>query len=258
MAKAHRSLKLGHRGADVRSLQVALNQRLKARGRNTITVDGHYGPRTHDAVLEMAYALGALPSTIQKGATPGVQRMIRDPNGRTTAQKRRAAERKKRHASPKVVKLSVPMEKRFGDRGGWQGLVCHYTAGPRDTSDPHGISLLRGYNLQHRAAGWGAIGYGAAILSSGTIVLLRPAGWKGAHVAGHNTGKIGIVVLGGPGQRMTEAQEASLRWLLANGHTAAMPASHRWPAPPPRVWMHKDLNATTCPGDYAIDYRKAA
>ncbi len=248
-------------GDDVAALQAAANKRAKSRGIEPTKADGIYGGDTARIVREVAYALGALESTITKGATVGIQRLIRDPQARTAGQRRRAEQRKKKRApgrTPKIVRLQVPMTNQFGPRGGWLGIVGHYTAGPRDQNDAHGLAMLRSYNAQHRRQGWGAIGYYACLLSSGTVVLCRPAGWKGAHVAGANTGRLGVVVCGGPGQRMTAEQRASLRWLHDHGHTTAMPESHRLPSRPPRVWVHRDLNATACPGAYASDYKDAA
>ncbi len=158
---------------------------------------------------------------------------------------------------PKIVRLAVTIALLWGALGGVQRTIGHYTAGLRDTSDAHAIALWRGYHAQHKAQGWGGIGYHLGITSAGTIVLLRPVNGKGAHTAGKNTGSIGIVVHGGPGQRMTERQRAALEWLYDNAHTTAMPASHR----PPRSLrdvphtVHRDHNATQCPDTYALDYK---
>ncbi len=85
------------RQADVRALQTALNQRSRARGLDTITVDGEYGPATDQAVRRVARALGALEATIAKpGASVGEQRMIRWPLTRSPAQYARARGRAKR------------------------------------------------------------------------------------------------------------------------------------------------------------------
>ncbi len=90
------------RQADVRALQTALNQRSRARGLDTITVDGEYGPATDRAVKRVARALGALEATIAKpGASVGEQRIIRWPLTRSPAQYARAAGRK-RKAPPAI------------------------------------------------------------------------------------------------------------------------------------------------------------
>lgn len=49
----------------------------------------------------------------------------------------------------------------------------------------------------HRARGWSGIGYHFVIHLDGRVEAGRPIGRIGAHVAGHNTGTIGIVYIGG-------------------------------------------------------------
>src|SRR5215470_2701486 len=73
-------------GPDVKKLQQALNQRLKARGFATIDADGDYGADTASAVRRVGYMLGALEPTLDKGAPVGLQQMIIDPSSRTKAQ----------------------------------------------------------------------------------------------------------------------------------------------------------------------------
>lgn len=47
----------------------------------------------------------------------------------------------------------------------------------------------------HRARGWAGIGYHALILPSGYVKQGRPWDRVGAHVAGHNTGKFGLLLI---------------------------------------------------------------
>jgi N-acetylmuramoyl-L-alanine amidase len=184
--------------------------------------------------------------------------------GKLTNAKRLVARRERQlaklgPAKPKIRRLAAPMTQNFGALGPTRPGVGHYTAGPRDTSDAHAIALFTQYNAQHRSYGWGALGYHLVICSSGTLLLGRPTGWKGAHTAGENTGRVGVVVAGGPGQRMAAAQRETLAWLKAHGHTAAMPASHRLPVGALNAMaVHNDLNATACPGTYETDYKAAA
>lgn len=49
----------------------------------------------------------------------------------------------------------------------------------------------------HRQRGWSQIGYHYVIRRSGEIEKGRPENTPGAHVAGHNTGSIGICLVGG-------------------------------------------------------------
>lgn len=95
---AHRSLLLTSplmTGPDVKALQVALNKRGEDRGFPDVATDGEYGRETDAAVSRTSRALGSLESTIAKsGATIGEQRMIRNPGDRSTAQLKRARDRK--------------------------------------------------------------------------------------------------------------------------------------------------------------------
>jgi len=233
---------------------------------STIAVDSILGPASFAAWTEIARALGVHPVTGGKEAARRRYVAVRFPGRRTPTELRRAAQWRKAQrnrnrvasgSQPKTVTLNAPMSQTFGAIGPAREPVGHYTAGPRDTSDSHGLSLLRTYNQQHRAQGWGAIGYHYAILRSGTLVLCRPASWKGAHTAGQNTGRVGIVVLGTTGQRMTAAQRSTLQWLRANAHTTRLPARHRAPAKLRRQTVHRDWNATSCAGDYSLDYKAA-
>ncbi|MCL4424638.1 MAG: N-acetylmuramoyl-L-alanine amidase [Firmicutes bacterium] len=69
----------------------------------------------------------------------------------------------------------------------------------------------------------------------------------GAHVAGHNTGNIGVAVLGNydqedlsPGQQ--QVLEELLAWL-----------SYKYDIPIHQIKGHRDLNVTDCPGDHIYD-----
>jgi cell wall-associated NlpC family hydrolase len=85
-------------GRDIKQLQHALNARLRARKLGLqLDSDGEYGPETHAAYREVAFALGLNNATISQGATIGAQRIIENPDLRTPEQlalaKQRAAER---------------------------------------------------------------------------------------------------------------------------------------------------------------------
>ncbi|ETX26497.1 N-acetylmuramoyl-L-alanine amidase [Roseivivax isoporae] len=71
---------------------------------------------------------------------------------------------------------------------------------------------------------WSDIGYHYLIDRDGTLAEGRPLERTGAHVAGHNTGTIGIALFGGHGSAETDAfadhftpeQDAALRKLIAD------------------------------------------
>lgn len=64
----------------------------------------------------------------------------------------------------------------------------------------------------HQERGWDGIGYHYVIRLDGTVENGRPEYWKGAHVAGHNTGSVGICLIGT--DHFTNAQHEALEELL--------------------------------------------
>lgn len=99
----------------------------------------------------------------------------------------------------------------------------------------------------HRAKGWGMIGYHWVIDRNGAIAKGRDESMPGAHVANHNTGSIGICLLGGHGSNendhfrdhYTAEQESSLRKLIGEIKTRAEIT---------QVRGHNEVAAKACPG----------
>lgn len=159
-------------------------------------------------------------------------------------------------ARPRIVDLNLDGVSLWGSLGPINGVIGHYTAGPRDRNDDHAFDLWRQYHAQHIRQKWGRIGYHYGVTSAGTIALLRPVTDKGAHTLGQNTGKVGVVVHGTTGDKPTAAQAKAIAWLSENAHTSAMPQAHRTTRPLRDVqWFgHNDFNATGCPGGFKRMY----
>lgn len=74
----------------------------------------------------------------------------------------------------------------------------------------------------HKANGWRGFGYHWLVDRDGKVIHGRPETEVGAHVEGHNTGSIGICLVGGHGcaeddafaEHFTSAQDVSLRQLI--------------------------------------------
>lgn len=99
-----------------------------------------------------------------------------------------------------------------------------------------------------KGRGWRDIGYHWVIDRDGTVVAGRkPESRAGAHVRGHNTGSIGICLIGGHGssehdafsENFTFEQDAALRRLISEIGTRH-PISH--------VRGHNEVAAKACPG----------
>jgi hypothetical protein len=98
-----------------------------------------------------------------------------------------------------------------GDLRDWlTTVVAHHSALPLS----EGVQEIQALHMDQR--GYADIGYHFVIAPDGTIYEGRPIDMRGAHVAGYNTGTIGVVLLGNFNQSLPpEAQMNSLRRLLA-------------------------------------------
>lgn len=100
----------------------------------------------------------------------------------------------------------------------------------------------------HMDRGWSDIGYHYVIDRDGTVADARPVSRTGAHVKGHNTGSIGICLIGGhgsdandlPSEHFTAAQLSALRT-----HIDYLRAHHHGIK---KVSGHNEYAAKACPG----------
>jgi len=93
----------------------------------------------------------------------------------------------------------------------------------------------------HQAKGWLGIGYHYLIRTDGSIEQGRPENVVGAHALNYNSQAIGICLTGSfMSSKPTDAQIDALEELLT-----ALRSKH----PQAKIVRHKDLQATSCPGD---------
>ena len=98
-----------------------------------------------------------------------------------------------------------------------------------------------------RGNGWSDIGYHYVIDRSGKWANGRPLEKVGAHTKGHNTGSIGICLIGGHGSSETDRfedhftpqQEETLRWMLDDLQEKYGKMS---------IHGHNEYAAKACPG----------
>lgn len=106
----------------------------------------------------------------------------------------------------------------FGPLGEIFAITFHHSAGPRARTKQQAIELHRAYQLAHMNKGWGDIGYHWSMDNHGRFYRLRPVAYKGAHVGGHNTGNVGIMLHGNyVHDELSRDQRDSLRWLFQGG-----------------------------------------
>jgi hypothetical protein len=275
-------LHVGGTSDQCRALAAATNRRLQARGLDDRTVELADGPMSLSAtilesVVVCAWALGAAPATLSKmereNTVPvGVARMIRNPGLRTDEQKQRGRKRIARlredgamrgGAKPKFItaaQVGLSFQNVFGSKGVVFRGAGHYTAGRRVPNATELVKEMRSDHAFHKSEGWGGLAYEAMVADDGTIGFGNPMSRKGAAVASTNTGMVNICCPGTTGDRMTPAQKASVRWLMDNWHTKAIPSVHRLPQPARQLgWKgHRFYpgQSTACPGVMIDDYKE--
>lgn len=111
----------------------------------------------------------------------------------------------------------------------WEGIVVHHT-------DSTHMSLGE-CNEWHKARGWEGCGYNFIIEPSGRLIEARGFGKVGAHARGFNSRMLGIALVGT--ETFSVSQLRTLRQFVANV---------RGKYPIRRVFLHRDIGATECPG----------
>jgi hypothetical protein len=274
-------LSLNGKSEQARALAAAMNRRFETRSLKDRQVRVSDGPMTcnrefMDAAVTCAWALGASQPTLGRmqrhDCVPvGVARMIRNPGLRTPKQKelgqcRIANMRKQRKARPSAPKfitaaqLGLSFQDVFGAKGTIVRGAGHYTAGRRVANAAQLAEEMRSDHRFHKGKGWGGLSYEAMVADDGTIGFGNPVRRKSAAVASTNTGMVNICCPGTTGDRMTAKQKASVKWLMDNWHTDAVPAAHRLPKRA-RSFGWKGHNAypaqsTACPGVMIHDYNE--
>lgn len=121
-------------------------------------------------------------------------------------------------------------------------FIVHYSAGP-PTQSPRQIQ-----DFHMDAQGWVDVGYNFLVDQAGTVYEGR--GWLivGSHAPGHNTSGIGVCFIGRDGDD-TPAARAAIRWLYDE---ACRRAGRKL-----KILGHRDVYATSCPGDRLHAWVKA-
>jgi N-acetylmuramoyl-L-alanine amidase-like protein len=101
------------------------------------------------------------------------------------------------------------------------------------------IELIR---RGHRGKGWADIGYHYIVDPQGRVWEGRPITLQGAHVKNQNPHNLGILVLGNfEIQRPTASATSAVERFLVE-------QMHRYRVPLSKVYTHRELAATACPG----------
>jgi hypothetical protein len=135
-------------------------------------------------------------------------------------------------------------------RGGVSRAIVHHTAGQNGYTRDAVPGIIRGIQHWHQNGnGWSDIGYNIVIDRFGDVWEGREGGLDraiiGAHAAGHNTGTVGVSVLGN--YVSVEPEWASIAALAkAIGWQAGIYGFD--PTGSGAVIGHRDVGTTSCPG----------
>ena len=136
-----------------------------------------------------------------------------------------------------IVETNLKFKSNHKTRSGKvNGFVLHHAAASGSVETVHGWHLNNG---------WAGIGYHFYVRKDDTVYRGRPENWIGAHTVGHNE-KIGICAEGNyEKETMPDVQRNAISALIA----------YLWDKyGNVKVYGHRDLDATACPGkNYPFD-----
>lgn len=199
-----------------------LQQRLTALGFNPGPIDGARGPKTTAAVKAFQEKFGLVADGIA-----GPQTMTAMTRAESSPKPARDEPDKEAMSEPVPARDSgVDISKAPPNASSLKLLdtsrpirevIVHCTATPEGKDFT--VDDIRSW---HKQRGWSDIGYHYVVYRDGRVMVGRPVGQVGAHVANHNTGTIGISYIGGLSadgksakDTRTPAQRSSLLWLTA-------------------------------------------
>ncbi|KAF0126433.1 MAG: peptidoglycan-recognition protein SC2-like [Elusimicrobia bacterium] len=133
-------------------------------------------------------------------------------------------------------------------------ITFHHTAGRKPASVAAAyaeVQFIQDYHMNGKK--WNDIGYHFLVDPFGTIFEGRPVGVIGAHVLYRNPNNIGVSVLGNYHPPVSDQPDfLSLAGIVDVGHYLA----GAYAMPPAEFFGHRDLGASSCPGDHLYAYKE--
>lgn len=148
----------------------------------------------------------------------------------------------------------APIVSRANPMGRISRITIHHDGilSPVSGSWSDSVRRLESIRRGHVGSGWADIGYHFAIDPAGRVWACRPIQLQGAHVRNQNPGNLGVMVIGNfEHSRPTPAASAAIASFVGS-------AMRQFGVPRHRVFTHRELAATACPGRYLQAYMDAA
>jgi N-acetylmuramoyl-L-alanine amidase len=136
------------------------------------------------------------------------------------------------------------------EAGGFDRLTVHHAGAlSHGESSRNAVGFaLCGVLSEHEERNYGDIGYHFIVDGVGRVWEGRSLAYEGAHVSGQNEGNVGVMLLGN-----FEEQRPSARQLDTLGRLVNL-LRGRFMIKRYRVYGHRDLGASACPGRYLYSH----
>lgn len=140
-----------------------------------------------------------------------------------------------------------PIPARALPMGGINRITIHHDGMSPFTSGRQGDAVARLENIRRAHVGregWADIGYHYVIDPAGRVYEARPVAIQGAHVKYNNENNLGVMVMGNFDRQRpsSDAQRALDAFVADRARAYRVPAN--------RIYTHRELRPTACPGSY--------
>jgi hypothetical protein len=123
-------------------------------------------------------------------------------------------------------------------------IVIHHSVTAEGKNQAQVEAILRRIDEQHKANGWGAIGYNLAVDFAGRVYEARGIDLHGAHAVGSNGKGYGICYIGDGRNGVTPEALTAIKKLVAELQARSLKKLE--------IVGHHQVNNTACPGTHLI------
>ena len=151
---------------------------------------------------------------------------------------------------PRSVWTNRPVSAKNQAMGTVKRITVHHTGEYGRMGVLPDMDVIQSVENAHRGRGYAAIGYHFVIGRDGRVYEGRPTRFQGAHTANNNSNNLGISCIGDFMQKLPGARQLKALELCLNDMRA------RYGVPMARVYGHRELSGSLCPGDRLFAWLK--